>query len=110
MKRLFALLALVIALVSAGPVLADDALPWPDVGKPLPPDNRGVKDAAVLVAVERYAELPSVQGALKNASDWQSYLTGTRGLPAESVTVLRDNEGTVEKMRKYARAAAEKVK
>ena len=25
-----------------------------------------------------------MQGALKNASDWQSYLTGTRGLPAES--------------------------
>jgi tetratricopeptide (TPR) repeat protein len=62
------------------------------------------------VAIERYADLPAVPGAVRNATDWQAYLTGARGVAPESVQLLRDNEGTVEKIKKAARRAASSVK
>jgi TolB-like protein len=87
-----------------------DEVAWPELNKPVASAEKHAGDAAVIVAVERYAELPGVSGALKNAGDWQSYLTSTRGLAPDSVFFLRDNEGTVEKMRRFAREAAQRVR
>jgi tetratricopeptide (TPR) repeat protein len=87
---------------------------WPDVSRPLPTSPTvapagGDADAALLIAIERYAELPPVPGALRNATDWQSYLTSVRRVSPERIQLLRDNEGTIEKIKRHAQRAASLV-
>ncbi len=82
---------------------------WPDVSKPLPTVGGGEKDAAVIVGLERYANVPGVPGAGRNAEDWYRYLTGSRGVSPAKVTLLKDKDGTLEKLRRFAQEAAAKV-
>lgn len=99
------LLSLAIALLLAADGQAAPAtsttLPWPDLGKAAARSpGGGVKDAALLVAIERYTYLDDkpVTGAKRNLKDWQLYLTQTRGVPVENVTLLRDDQATREKI------------
>lgn len=83
---------------------------WPDLAQPPKAAGGGEDDAAVIVGVEKYAFVEGVPGARQNAEDWHAYLTDTLEVPADKVALLRDNEATLEKMRKYAAEAAAAVK
>src|SRR5689334_9674611 len=98
------LLASVLALSQ----VAGAAPSWPALATPPPAIGGGEGDAAVIVGIERYSVVPPVAGAIRNADAWFSYLTTTLGTPTASVTLLRNNEGTLEKLRKYAAEAAER--
>lgn len=74
-------------------VTASPRVAWPDVSSPLTGDD-GARDAAVIVAIERYAFLPAVPGAIDNGRDWVLYLTRSRKIPIERVRFLADGEAT----------------
>jgi len=98
-----ALFFLVLSLVGAGDSGAAPSatLPWPDLGKPAAKSpGGGAKDAALLVAIERYVFLEDkpMTGARRNLNDWQLYLTKTRGVPFENVVLLRDDQATREQI------------
>lgn len=54
--------------------------------------------------------LPPVPGAVRNATDWYLYLANTLKVPPANLTLLKNNEATVEKLRKFAARAAAQVK
>src|SRR6478609_4224449 len=85
------------------------AVEWPDLSSPPPATGGGAKDAAVIVGIEKYIDVPPVPGATQNATDWFVYLAKTRGVSASKMTLLRDREGSLEKMKKFAAQAAEAV-
>lgn len=101
--------ALVALLAAASPAGAQDAA-WPDLSSPPKTANQGENDAAVIVGAETYAFVAKVPGAGDNARDWYSYFTKGLGIPPDRVALLRDNEATLEKMRKFASRAASQVK
>ena len=88
---------LLLALAAA----AGAAESWPDFASSKGPGG-GEKDAAVIVGAERYAFVAKVPGARQNADDWHAFLTEGLKVPADRVALLRDNEATLEKMRKFA--------
>ena len=104
MIRLLPALLVVLAPLSA------TAASWPDLSSARASGGGGENDAAVVVAIEKYAEVPAIAGAAQNGDDWYRFLTKSRGVPVTSVSLLRDREGTVEKIRKAASAAASQVK
>jgi ornithine--oxo-acid transaminase len=83
---------------------------WPDLSKKAKNRGGGQNDAAVIVGAENYAFVAKVPGARRNAQDWHAYLTESRKVPFERVALLRDNEATLEKLRKFAAKAAEQAK
>jgi tetratricopeptide (TPR) repeat protein len=109
-------LLLVTTLFSTADVMSAGApsatLPWPDLGKTAAKSpGGGAKDAALLVAIERYPFLEDkpVTGARRNLNDWQLYLTKTRGVPVENVVLLRDDQATREKILNAAADIAKRV-
>lgn len=97
---------LLVALCVPTPVLAND---WPDLSKSQARIGGGERDAAVIVAVEHYPFVAKVPGARQNASDWHLYFTQTLNMRPDRVALLRDNEATLEKMRKFTAAKAAEV-
>jgi tetratricopeptide (TPR) repeat protein/TolB-like protein len=96
-----------LALVVAGPATGAG---WPTLGEgPKAGPGAGDGDAALLVAIETYATVGAIPGARKNIEDWYLYLTRTRGIAPSRVRILRDQEATVERMRKQAAEAATTV-
>ncbi len=84
---------------------------WPDLSKAPPREiGGGERDAAVIVGITRYAHVAEVGGAAANATDWYSYLVNTRGVPLGRVTLLLDEDATVEEMRFAVKEAARRVK
>lgn len=67
---------------------------WPNLSASPRRDGDGKKDAAVIVAIEQYAFLPSIPGAFDNGRDWYQYLTRARGIPVERVRFLSNAEAT----------------
>ncbi len=65
--------------------------PWPSLAEPQPSAG-GVADAAVIVAVEDYAYLPDVPGAVRNGWDWHAWLRA-RGVPSSRISTLFDPLG-----------------
>ncbi len=96
--------ALAIALACGFDAAAAD---WPDLSAAPPVQGGGQDDAALVVAIDHYAAAPAVPGAVQNADDWYAYLTQTRRVPATSIRLLRDAEGTAEKIKKNAEQVAE---
>lgn len=97
------------ARVLAAPVTT---LPWPDLGEATANSpGGGTKDAALLVAIERYPFLEDkpVTGAKRNLNDWQLFLTKTRGVRAENIVLLRDDQATREKILGGANDVAKRV-
>jgi hypothetical protein len=95
-------------LVFALPCRGQDA-DWPDLSVPSKSVGGGEYDAAVIVGAENYSVVGNIPGARDNAEAWHAYLTETLRVPVERVTLLRDNEATIEKIRKYAKKAASDV-
>lgn len=84
---------------------------WPALGPPATPAAApATSDAALVVAIESYADVPKVPGALQNGEDWYAHLTRARGIPLAQVTLLRDRDATLEKLRRHAAEAAARVK
>lgn len=106
MRKIGLLLALAFMSVTAS-VRAEDL--WPSLSEPAKIAGGGEKDAAVIVGAENYLMVSKVAGARRNAEDWQSYLSGALKVPSEKVFLLRDNEATLEKMKRYASRAASQV-
>jgi hypothetical protein len=48
---------------------------------PLPLDRRSEGDAALVVAIERYPNLPAVPGARESGASWVRFLTTLFGIP-----------------------------
>ena len=75
---------------------------WPDVGAPSTVKAEGVRDAAVVIGVEKYFAVPGVPGAARNAVDWYRFLVDDRRVPVERVHLVRDaqaaREGILEKV------------
>ena len=67
------------------------AASWPELSGEAASSDDGHNDAALIVAIERYAEVPKVQGAIRNADDWYRYLTRTRKVPSTNVRIPRSN-------------------
>ncbi len=98
---------MLLAAVLAATALAATTGPWPDPG-----DVRmvggGEADAAILVAISDYAELPDIPGATENADLWMRWLVAGRGLAPERVHRLYDRDAVKEDIgREVAAAAAE---
>src|SRR5579864_8495097 len=83
---------------------------WPDLSRSPGARGGGENDAALIVGIEKYAAVPPIAGAVRNAQDWYAFFANTLKVPPSQLTLLRDNEGTKEKMRKFAAAAAAAVK
>ncbi len=110
LARAFLLLAVALPLVVPRGARAQPAETWPDLSVPLgAPPEPAPNDAALIVGIERYVAVTPIAGAVRNAQDWYLHLNKARGVPAENIRILRDNEGTVEKMRRFAAEAARKV-
>ena len=82
---------------------------WPDLSQARNGPGGGEKDAALVVGVESYAAVAGIPGARENAEAWQGYFADTLKLPVDKVVLLRDNEATLEKIRKYAALVSSRV-
>jgi hypothetical protein len=71
---------------------------WPSLSRPAPAVASAEHDAAVIAAIERYAFVAPVPGALDNADGWYDYFTKTLGVPFERVALLKDADATKEEV------------
>lgn len=101
------LAAAVLLALGAGQARAEDL--WPDLSQAAKGIGGGEKDAAVIVAVQSYAKVAPVPGALQNANDWHAFLTGSLHVPVDRVALLRDEDATLEVMRPNVQKAAQEV-
>ncbi|MCK6571212.1 caspase family protein, partial [Myxococcota bacterium] len=73
---------------------------WPALeAEAAPVVGGGGADAAVIVGVEAYDNLPPVRGAIANANAWYTWLAKARQVPARNLRLLRNKEATLEDMR-----------
>ena len=93
---------LVVAGTAAGEV-------WPDLSVPPGETGGGREDAALVVGIEDYWQLPDIPGAAQNARDWYAFLTGTLGVKPSRATLLLDDEATDAELRHFARQRAADV-
>jgi hypothetical protein len=91
------------------PALVGRRLPWPDLSQPGRRAGGGEHDAAVVVGIERYAHVARIPGASNNATDWYQYFVRTRGVPLQRVSLLLDNDATVEEIEWSVDEAAGRV-
>jgi len=82
---------------------------WPDLSAPPATAPDGAKDAALVIAIENYFVVPKVPGAVRNGTDWYSWLVDGRKVPVDRVTLLRNEQGSREEILKRAADAAKGV-
>jgi len=90
-------------------VRADDPRVWPSLSAPSTIAADGQRDAALVIAIESYAQLLPVTGARLNGKDWTLFFTEHKKIPAEHVHTLRDAQATREKILAEATEAASEV-
>ncbi len=79
-------------------VPAATAQGWPTLDVRSQVGSAGARDAALIIAVDRYVFLPRIAGAVDNANDWHRWLTETHGADLASVRLLRDHDATREEI------------
>jgi formylglycine-generating enzyme required for sulfatase activity len=99
----------VIAILLVLPARAGDA-GWPDLTRPPSAQGGGGGDAALLVGIEDYWQLPDITGAEQNVRDWYRYLTTTLEVSPSRITLLPNDEATVEEIRRFAAKRTEQVR
>jgi len=104
MLRSHARTALAALLLSASPAQAAE---WPDLTEPAPRTGGGAKDAALVIGIADYDEMPDITGADANALAWYRWLKETRGVSA--VKILRNGEASREDILAEAEAVAGRV-
>jgi hypothetical protein len=82
---------------------------WPDLERPAPEQGGGEKDAAIIIGISEYTNLPRIPGAAENAREWETYFKETRKIEHERVFILTDAEATLENMRSRLGAATSAV-
>ena len=103
------LVALSLLLAADRPVTATAPAGWPDLARAAPRQGGGAEDAAVVVGIGDYLELPGVPGAAANARDWERYFLETRRLRPSRVHVLVDREARKERIERLVADAAGEV-
>ncbi|MBL8784788.1 MAG: SUMF1/EgtB/PvdO family nonheme iron enzyme [Deltaproteobacteria bacterium] len=103
--------ALLAAMTCALTTFAADvrAQPWPSLDEPPARAGGGDKDVALVVSIERYAALPPIEGAERNARAWVAWFERARGLRPDKIVHLRDQEGTPSQILAKARELASLV-
>ena len=101
------LLAGLLLAVSAATLAAERAT-WPDLSDPPTTTRDGQDDAAVIVAIQDYAYVADVQGALANGADWVRYLD-SRGVPLGRVHKLFNATANPKAILRHAEEAAQEV-
>jgi len=71
---------------------------WPEMASWEPVEG-AQKDVAIIVAIEDYAFLPDVPGAIQNANDWENYFRKARGM--KEVYTLTDKAATSEEIQRF---------
>jgi formylglycine-generating enzyme required for sulfatase activity len=102
---MLSLLAVTVAVSFAA-----QAPTWPPIDDAIAATGGGDKDAAVVVGVTDYYDLPKIAGAADNASAWAQYLMQVRKVPSSRVVTLRDRDATRERILSSARTMASQVK
>lgn len=97
------------AAVSPPPRTAGPAT-WPDLATPPATGADGANDAALVVALEDYLFVPKVPGAVRNATDWYTYLVDGRKIPVSQVKLLRNEDATRESILTGAGEVAKRLK
>lgn len=77
---------------------------WPEFTE-WPAAQASSKDVAVIIAIEDYAFLPDVPGAVANASAWESYFRNSRGM--SEVYVLTNQQASAEEIKRFAAQAVQ---
>lgn len=95
-----------LAVLSLSAHAKPPAGPWPALPLQSSGAPTGARDAALIVGIEQYADLPAIPGAVANAEDWYAYLVRVRGVPASNVVILRNKEATQERILRHSAAAA----
>lgn len=84
----------ILFLALAGPASAQE-VGWPDLSSPVEDPARGTrKDAALVVGISEYAQLPDIPGASSLAGAWHAWFTQAREIPTRRAILLRDGEAT----------------
>lgn len=107
-KYIFRLCILSLLLTTTPAVHAES---WPKIDEPPQDgDQNSELDAAVIIGINDYIFAPDIAGADENASAWFRYLVEGRGLPVERAALLRNTEGTREKILRALKTKAAEVK
>lgn len=75
---------------------------YPDLSK-VDATGKASRDVAVIIAIEDYAFLPDVPGAIENANAWETYLRQAKGFG--EVFVLTDKQAPIEEIRRFTAQA-----
>ena len=108
MSMRFAVFAVLLAACSLS--RAAHAVEWPEVSSDLPPNGLGENDAAVIIGISDYYQLPDINNADQNAADWNRYLQKTRGLAGPNVRMMVNAEATKENILAAVTDATHQVK
>lgn len=85
------------------------AAQWPSLADPTKlPDRPGLKDGALIIAIEDYMVVEDVQGAGTNAADWDQWFDA-RGVPLARIMMLRDSEAVRETILRQAEDLAKEM-
>lgn len=93
-------------VMNASPTAAtssNQASSYPDLST-APKQAQKTGNVAVIVAIEEYAFLPAVPGAVDNAVAWENYLRNARGF--SDVFVLTNKQAPIEEIQRFAAQAA----
>ncbi len=90
-------------------VSPDIALEWPDLSRPAAAVGGGEGDYAVIVGIGEYAHVAPIPGATRNAVNWYRYLVKTVGVPSDRVSLLLDQDATLEEIEFAVEEAANRV-
>jgi len=108
-SRSWPLMLTLLVLVALG--LPATASEWPDLSVPADAGRQrgSANDAALIVAIENYTDLPDIPGAVQNGLDWHTHLNESLQIPASQMVLLTDGDATGEQIMKGAREVAEKA-
>ena len=81
---------LVLLALIAEPSAAAPASGMPGLDEPARTGQRASTDAAVVIGVEDYTDVPDVPYARRDAQAFDDFVRYTRGIPDDRVTLLRD--------------------
>ena len=82
---------------------------WPSLSEPPPRQGGGSKDAAVVVGIGDYDELPDVAGASANGRAWEDWFRRSRRLRPSHVAALYDRQAKKELIEEAVASAARAV-
>ena len=108
MNRFWPLAALLCIVATAALAAPDPG--WPDLKNVPAATGGGANDAALIVDIQDYDQVPDVVGATRNGDDWYRWLGKTRQVPLPNVRRVSDGAATRGQILKEAEEAARRVR